>query len=77
MSGKYDVLVVGAGFAGSVCAERLASEIAAMRPSHLSCFMGFAGIGRRETLGSMERFGTDVLPLLGSVLAQGGLSDAA
>jgi alkanesulfonate monooxygenase SsuD/methylene tetrahydromethanopterin reductase-like flavin-dependent oxidoreductase (luciferase family) len=59
------------------CAERLASEIAAMRPSHLSCFMGFAGIGRRETLASMERFGTDVLPLLGSVLAQGGLSDAA
>jgi alkanesulfonate monooxygenase SsuD/methylene tetrahydromethanopterin reductase-like flavin-dependent oxidoreductase (luciferase family) len=59
------------------CAERLAGEIAAMKPSHLSCFMGFAGIGRRETLASMERFGADVLPLLGSVLAQGNLSDAA
>jgi alkanesulfonate monooxygenase SsuD/methylene tetrahydromethanopterin reductase-like flavin-dependent oxidoreductase (luciferase family) len=59
------------------CAEKLAREITAMRPTHLSCFMGFAGIGRRETLASMERFGADVLPLLEPVLEAHGLSDAA
>ncbi len=26
--------------------------------------MGFAGIGRRETLASLERFGCDVIPQL-------------
>ncbi|WP_069308541.1 LLM class flavin-dependent oxidoreductase, partial [Methylobrevis pamukkalensis] len=46
------------------CAEKLAEEIEALRPTHLSCFMGFAGIGRRETLASIERFGCDVIPQL-------------
>lgn len=50
------------------CAERLQYELETLRPSHLSCFMGFAGIGRRETLSSMERFGCDVMPQLGSLL---------
>lgn len=59
------------------CAERLTAEIRAMTPTHLSCFMGLAGIGRRETLASLERFGSDVLPLLRPVLAERGLSDAA
>lgn len=59
------------------CAEKLSGEIRAMTPTHLSCFMGLAGIGRRETLASMERFGSEVLPLLEPVLAGGSLSDAA
>ena len=46
------------------CAEKLAFEIDALKPTHLSCFMGFAGIGRSETLASMERFGSEVLPQL-------------
>jgi alkanesulfonate monooxygenase SsuD/methylene tetrahydromethanopterin reductase-like flavin-dependent oxidoreductase (luciferase family) len=48
------------------CAEKLAFEIDTLKPTHLSCFMGFAGIGRSETLASMERFGSEVLPQLGS-----------
>ena len=59
------------------CAEKLAAEIAELKPTHLSCFMGLAGIGRQETLASMERFGADVLPLLEPVLKVRGLSDAA
>jgi len=59
------------------CAERLAEEIAAIRPTHLSCFMGFAGIGRRETLASMERFGAEVLPQLEPILRSMRLSSAA
>lgn len=59
------------------CAEKLATEIHAMAPTHLSCFMGLAGIGRREMLASLERFGSEVLPLLAPVLAERGLSDAA
>lgn len=46
------------------CAEKLHEEIEALKPAHLSCFMGFAGIGREETLASMERFGYEVLPQL-------------
>ncbi len=46
------------------CAARLSEEMRAIGTTHLSCFMGFAGIGRRETLASLERFGTDVIPLL-------------
>ncbi|KAA6488613.1 LLM class flavin-dependent oxidoreductase [Agrobacterium rhizogenes] len=48
----------------SYCAEKLAGEIEALKPTHLSCFMGFAGIGRRETLASIERFGCEVIPQL-------------
>lgn len=59
------------------CAQKLTEEISAMTPTHLSCFMGLAGIGRRETLASMERFGSQVLPLLEPVLADRGFSDAA
>ena len=50
------------------CAEKLAEEIKALRPSHLACFMGFAGIGRRETLASLERFGCFVMPQLASLI---------
>jgi alkanesulfonate monooxygenase SsuD/methylene tetrahydromethanopterin reductase-like flavin-dependent oxidoreductase (luciferase family) len=48
------------------CAEKLHEEIEALRPAHLSCFMGFAGIGREQTLASMERFGYELLPQLRS-----------
>ncbi len=61
------------------CAEKLAEEIETLRPTHLSCFMGFAGIGRRETLASLERFGCDVIPQLDGLveLRDAGLQDAA
>jgi hypothetical protein len=39
--------------------------------------MGFAGIGRRETLASMERFGTQVLPQLGTKVSLQGMDHAA
>jgi hypothetical protein len=41
--------------------------------------MGFAGIGRRETLASMERFGCDVMPQLDDLLElrAEGVQDAA
>jgi alkanesulfonate monooxygenase SsuD/methylene tetrahydromethanopterin reductase-like flavin-dependent oxidoreductase (luciferase family) len=51
-----------------LCAEKLYREIDALRPTHLSCFMGFAGVGRSETLASMERFGCDVVPQLGDLV---------
>ncbi|MDQ0472116.1 LLM class flavin-dependent oxidoreductase [Labrys wisconsinensis] len=46
------------------CAEKLQREIETLRPTHMSCFMGFAGIGRSQTLASMERFGYEVIPQL-------------
>lgn len=57
------------------CAEKLHEEIEALKPSHLCCFMAFAGIGREQTLASMERFGYDVIPQLGRLVnsQQGGL----
>lgn len=53
------------------CAEMLATELAALRPSHLCCMMGLAGIGRQETLASLERFGTEVLPQLSPLVDAG------
>ena len=53
------------------CAEMLATELAALRPSHLCCMMGLAGIGRQETLASLERFGTEVLPQLAPLVDAG------
>ena len=53
------------------CAERLAAELTALRPTHLCCMMGLAGLGRQETLASLERFGTEVLPLLGPLVEAG------
>lgn len=51
------------------CAEKLHEEIEALKPSHLCCFMAFAGIGREQTLASMERFGYDVIPQLGGLVS--------
>lgn len=50
------------------CADRLHQELETLKPTHLSCFMGFAGIGRHETLASIERFGCDVVPQLGTMI---------
>jgi alkanesulfonate monooxygenase SsuD/methylene tetrahydromethanopterin reductase-like flavin-dependent oxidoreductase (luciferase family) len=50
------------------CAEKLLEEISVLRPSHLCCLMGPAGIGRSETLASLERFGSEVMPKLSEVL---------
>ena len=51
------------------CAEKLSAEIEQLKPSHLCCFMAFAGIGREQTLTSMERFGDEVLPQLAPHIA--------
>lgn len=53
------------------CAERLAAELTALHPTHLCCMMGLAGIGRQETLASLERFGTEVLPQLAGLIDAG------
>jgi alkanesulfonate monooxygenase SsuD/methylene tetrahydromethanopterin reductase-like flavin-dependent oxidoreductase (luciferase family) len=53
----------------NLCAEKLHEELEVLRPVHLSCFMGFAGVGRTETLASMERFGCEVLPQLSGLVS--------
>jgi len=45
-------------------AEKLAGEIELLRPSHVSCFMGIPGLSQGETIASIERFGTHVMPQL-------------
>lgn len=45
-------------------AERLARDIEAFRPSHISCFMALPGVSQDRILRSLERFGGEVLPLL-------------
>ena len=58
------------------CAEKLGAEIESLKPSHLCCFMAFAGIGRTQTLTSMERFGDEVLPQLSRLIgSQGACAD--
>jgi alkanesulfonate monooxygenase SsuD/methylene tetrahydromethanopterin reductase-like flavin-dependent oxidoreductase (luciferase family) len=46
------------------CAAKLTEEIAALRPTHISCFMAIPGIEPGRILKSMERFGGEVMPLL-------------
>lgn len=45
-------------------AERLAADIEAVNPSHISLFMGIPGLSQRQILSSMERFGAEVMPRL-------------
>jgi alkanesulfonate monooxygenase SsuD/methylene tetrahydromethanopterin reductase-like flavin-dependent oxidoreductase (luciferase family) len=54
--------------APAYCVERLQQEIEALRPTHLACTMGFEGIGRQQTLASLERFGCEVIPQLGTLV---------
>jgi len=46
------------------CAAKLAEEITELRPTHISCFMALPGIEPMRILKSMERFGSEVMPLL-------------
>jgi alkanesulfonate monooxygenase SsuD/methylene tetrahydromethanopterin reductase-like flavin-dependent oxidoreductase (luciferase family) len=54
-------LVVGDA---ETCAAKLAVEIEALQPTHVSCFMGLPAIEQSRTLRSMEQFGTKVMPAL-------------
>jgi alkanesulfonate monooxygenase SsuD/methylene tetrahydromethanopterin reductase-like flavin-dependent oxidoreductase (luciferase family) len=45
-------------------AEKLAREIEALRPRHISCFMAIPGMEQDRVLRSMERFGAEVMPIL-------------
>lgn len=45
-------------------AEKIACDIEALNPSHMSCFMAIPGLPQKKILRSMERFAMDVLPRL-------------
>lgn len=45
-------------------AERLARDIEALNPDHISLFMGIPGMEQRQVLRSIDRFGSEVMPLL-------------
>ena len=45
-------------------AERLARDIEALGPSHISLFMAIPGLTQAQILASMERFAGEVIPLL-------------
>jgi alkanesulfonate monooxygenase SsuD/methylene tetrahydromethanopterin reductase-like flavin-dependent oxidoreductase (luciferase family) len=46
------------------CAERMAEATRTLKPMHWSCFMQFGGMEGRRALRSLERFGSEVIPLL-------------
>lgn len=45
-------------------AERMAAEIRHLDPVHYNCFFQFGDMPARRALRSLERFGTEVIPLL-------------
>jgi alkanesulfonate monooxygenase SsuD/methylene tetrahydromethanopterin reductase-like flavin-dependent oxidoreductase (luciferase family) len=45
-------------------AEQLAREMEILRPTHISCIMAIPGMTQRETMQSIERFGSEVMPQL-------------
>jgi alkanesulfonate monooxygenase SsuD/methylene tetrahydromethanopterin reductase-like flavin-dependent oxidoreductase (luciferase family) len=57
-------------------AERLARDIEALNPSHLSLFMAIPGLSQAQVLTSIERFANEVVPRLerrfGDLSAIGG-----
>ena len=53
-------------------AERLAAEIRALRPVHYNGFFQFGDMPIRNAARSLERFGAEVLPLLGRELGHPG-----
>lgn len=63
------------------CIEKLAREIRALNPAHLSCFMQFGGLDGGRAMKSLERFGGEVLPglrrELGDLEAIGALGGMA
>ena len=46
------------------CARRIVAELKAVRPTHYSCFMQSGGIEGSAARRSMERFVTEVLPMV-------------
>ncbi|MEQ8603852.1 MAG: LLM class flavin-dependent oxidoreductase [Marivibrio sp.] len=56
-----DALVIGDA---ETVAEKMAAEIAELRPSHYSCFMQIASMPGAQALASLEKFGADVMPKL-------------
>ncbi|MGF7159231.1 alkanesulfonate monooxygenase SsuD/methylene tetrahydromethanopterin reductase-like flavin-dependent oxidoreductase (luciferase family) [Rhodoligotrophos appendicifer] len=60
-------------------AERLSRDIDALGPDHISCFMGIPGMPQAKVLKSMERFGSEVMPLLekryGDLSRLGGMAE--
>ena len=63
-----DILPIGDA---ETCAERIAAEIEAVRPSHFSFFLQFGAIDGKAARRSMERLVTEVLPMVDK--AVGGL----
>ncbi|WP_158816864.1 LLM class flavin-dependent oxidoreductase [Methylocapsa sp. S129] len=59
-----------------VVAERIVGEIRSIGITDFSCFMWPAGIPARSALRSMERFGSEVLPLVNKALAVSGTEAA-
>lgn len=51
------------------CAERLIADIEALRPAHMSLYMGFTGLEAPRVRRSVELFGREVLPVLRRYLA--------
>jgi len=51
-------------------AERLIAEIRANAITDLSCFMMPAGVAPKAVLRSMERFGSDVMPIVAKAIAE-------
>ncbi|SMG26334.1 LLM class flavin-dependent oxidoreductase [Paraburkholderia susongensis] len=60
-----DRLLIGSP---EVVAEKLVREIETLRPTHISCFMAIPGVSQPRILRSIERFGAEVMPLLGKYL---------
>ena len=62
-------------------AERMAEEIRRLDPIHYNCFFQFGDMPVRRALRAMERFGTEVIPLLeravGPLGAIGASADVA
>ena len=52
------------GDVGETCAAKLAVEIEALQPVHISCFMALPNVPQSRTLRSMEQFGAEVMPIL-------------
>lgn len=46
------------------CAERMVEAVRTLDPVHWSCFMQFGGMEGKRALRSLERFGSEVIPLV-------------
>lgn len=54
-----------------LCAERLADEITAVRPTEICCFIQIGMMDGRRAMKSLEKFGSEVIPLLERSLGRG------